>query len=178
MISLSCLTVFLCFCIFSLNLTKFILWNLRRPKRLVFFYKQETGKRHKGGEVSQTGPIWDRIQKRGWATNVQPGFGSYFWLKKKNLFLLLSPWICPHLSHHQEKKPVLHLGWVGNSVMCSTVRNLSRLRVAVSSSSSVSGTETATSPCGSHSPEQPSCHLSISCSLSLVLPCFFFLCLK
>ena len=90
MISLSCLTVFLCFCIFSLNLTKFILWNLRRPKRLVFFYKQETGRRHKEGEVSQKRPIWDRIQKRGWATNVQPGFGSYFWLKKKKKIFFFS----------------------------------------------------------------------------------------
>ena len=69
-ISLSCLTVSLCFCIFSLNLTKFILRNLRKPKRLVFFYKEETGRRHKGEEVSQKGPIWDRIQKWGWAINV------------------------------------------------------------------------------------------------------------
>lgn len=136
------------------------------PKRLVFFYKQGTGRRHKWEEVSQKGPIWDRIQKRGWTTNVQPGFGSYSWLKKKDNFLFLAPWICPHFFHHQEKKPVLHLGWVGNSVMCPTVRSLSWLRVAVSSSSYMQGAETATWPQGSHSLEQPSCRLPISCSLS------------
>lgn len=180
-ISLSCLDCFPCFCIFSLNLTKFILLNLRKPKRLVFFYKQETG-----GRCEEVFPrkaqYGTEFRNGGELQMCNLGLGATLhWKKKeKDNFLLLAPLNMSHIFHHQEKEPVLHSwGWVGTPVMYLTVRSLSWLRVAVSSSllhSAVAETVTLASGFSlAWATVLPSTHLMLSLWHS---PSFFFLCLK
>ena len=63
-ITLFCLTVFLCFCIFSLLSLNLFFGTQGRPRRLNVFYKQEAGGGHDGvgsgrgrRPLSQEGPV-------------------------------------------------------------------------------------------------------------------------